>query len=114
MAKKPSFRTARLLTEMLRRGGYTQAELARRAGIPRSVLNAYLRGNREPGSEALARIATAGGFDLTLEPRRPPVDRERAGEILVQVLDLAEALPYRPRAEMETPPLIRKLEGGPA
>jgi hypothetical protein len=73
------------------------------------VLNAYLHGTREPGSEALAKLAGAAGFDLSLESRRPPVDAERAGEILVQVLDLAEALPYRPRAEIETPPLARRL-----
>lgn len=96
---------------MLRRSGLSQAELARRAGMPRSVLNAYLRGSREPGAEALGKLAGAAGFDLSLVPRRPPVDPERAGEILVQVLDLAEALPYRPRAGMESPPLARRLAG---
>src|SRR5690242_2235362 len=97
----------RLTAEMLRRSGLSQAELSRRAGIPRSVLNSYLRGGREPGAEALARLARAAGLELSLAPRRPPVDAERAGKILVQVLGLAEALPYRPRAEMETPPLAR-------
>jgi transcriptional regulator with XRE-family HTH domain len=94
---------------MLGRSGLSQADLARRAGIPRSVLNAYLRGSREPGTDALARLATAAGFDLSLVERRPRVDAERAGKILVQVLGLAEALPYRPRAEMEFPPLARRL-----
>ncbi|HEY2716657.1 MAG TPA: helix-turn-helix transcriptional regulator [Solirubrobacterales bacterium] len=103
-----------LAAEMLRCSGLTQAELARRAGIPRSVLNAYLRGGRVPGTDALAKLAAAAGFDLSLVPRRPPVDAERAGEILVQVLDLAAALPYRPRAEMETPPLFRRLAERPA
>lgn len=111
MAQASNFRATRLITEMLRRSGLTQADLARRAGLPRSVLNAYLRGKREPGTEALARIASAAGFDLALEPRKSPVDPQRAGEILVQVLELAEALPYRPRAEIEPPPLFRSLEG---
>ena len=101
----------RLVAEMLSRSRLTQAELARRAGIPRSVLNAYLHGSREPGADALARLAAAAGFDLSLLERRPPVDADRAAEILVQVLDLAEALPYRPRAEMESPSLARRLEG---
>lgn len=109
MSSASTSRAARLLGEMLRRGGLTQAELARRAGIPRSVLNAYLRGNREPGAKALARLAAAAGFDLALTEREHRVDVERAGEILVQVLDLAEALPYRPRAEIESPPLARRL-----
>jgi transcriptional regulator with XRE-family HTH domain len=99
----------RLVAQLLWRSGLNQAELARRAGIPRSVLNAYLHGGREPGTAALSRLAAAAGFDLALVERRPPVDAERAGEILVQVLGLAEALPYRPRAEIETPPLARRL-----
>jgi len=90
----------------------SQAELARRAGLPRSVLNAYLRGHREPGTDALLRIASAAGLELHLEERRPPVDSERAGRILVQVLELAEALPFRPRAEMQFPKLADRLGGG--
>lgn len=94
---------------MLARSGLSQAELARRAGVPRSVLNAYLRGSREPAAGTLMRIAAAGGFDLSVAARRPPVDSERAAEILVQVLDLAEALPYRPRAEVAYPPLAERI-----
>jgi transcriptional regulator with XRE-family HTH domain len=103
--------TKALLEQIQRGSGLSQAELARRAGIPRSVLNVYMRGRREPGADALRRIAVAGGFDLGLVPRRPPVDEERAGRILVQVLELAEALPFRPRAEMEFPPLRERLAG---
>jgi transcriptional regulator with XRE-family HTH domain len=102
--------TALLLAAIQEQGGLSQADLARRAGIPRSVLNVYLRGRREPGSDTLLRIASAAGFDLQLSPRKPPVDPERAGEILVQVLELAEALPFRPRAELDFPPLAKTLE----
>lgn len=98
-----------LAAEILSRSGFSQAELARRAGMPRSVVNAYVRGKREPGADALARLASAGGFDLSLSPRRPPVDAERASRILVQVLDLAEALPFRPRSELGYPPLKDRI-----
>jgi transcriptional regulator with XRE-family HTH domain len=101
--------TVSLIDEIQRQSGLSQAELARRAGIPRSVLNAYLRGSREPGADALLRIATAGGMSLRAEPRKPPVDPDRASRILVQVLELAEALPFRPRAEMQFPPLAELL-----
>jgi transcriptional regulator with XRE-family HTH domain len=100
---------ASLLHEALKRSGLSQAELARRAGLPRSVLNAYLRGHREPGADTLLRIVAAAGGTLGLEERRSPVDPERASKILVQVLGLAEALPYRPRAEMQYPPLAGRL-----
>jgi transcriptional regulator with XRE-family HTH domain len=100
---------ASLVAEIQARSGLSQAELARRAGIPRSVLNVYVRGNREPGADALARIAAAAGFELELARRRPPVDEDRAGRILIQVLDLAEALPFRPRAAIPYPPLIERL-----
>jgi transcriptional regulator with XRE-family HTH domain len=98
-------------SEILRRSGLSQAELARRAGMSRSVVNAYIRGKREPGADALARLAAAGGFDLTLSPRRPPVDVDRASKILVQVLELAEALPFRPRPELGYPRLPDRVGG---
>ncbi len=100
---------ASLIEEIQRRSGLSQAELARRAGIPRSVLNVYLRGRREPGTDVLLKLAAAGGQELQLAERKPPVDPERASKILVQVLELAEALPFRPRAEMEFPPLAERL-----
>jgi transcriptional regulator with XRE-family HTH domain len=100
---------AALIDEIQCRSGLSQAELARRAGIPRSVLNVYLHGRREPGAETMLRIAAAGGMSLRLDRRVPPVDPERASHILVQVLELAEALPFRPRAEMQYPPLAQRL-----
>src|SRR5690242_7320604 len=100
---------AALVTEILQKSGLTQAELARRAGLQRSVLNAYLHGHREPGVDALLRIAGAAGVKLELGERKPPVDPQRAGWILNQVLGLAEALPYRPRAELAYPPLKDRL-----
>ena len=100
---------AGLIADVLERSGLSQAELARRAGFPRSVLNAYLRGHREPGADALLRIAAAAGMKLGVEERKPPVDPERASKILMQVLGLAEVLPYRPRAEMAYPPLKDRL-----
>lgn len=104
-----------LIADVLDRSGLSQAELARRAGLPRSVLNAYLKESREPGADALLRIAAAGGVQLGIEKRTPPVDPERAGKILNQVLGLAEALPYRPRAEMAYPPLKDRIaKGAPA
>ena len=100
---------ASLVADILRKSGLSQAELARRAGIQRSVLNAYMRGKREPGADALLRIAGAAGVRLEFEERKPPVDPQRASYILNQVLGLAEALPYRPRAEMAYPPLKDRL-----
>jgi transcriptional regulator with XRE-family HTH domain len=100
---------ADLIARIQQRSGLSQAELARRAGITRSVLNAYLHGAREPGTDAMLRIVAAGGMDLQVVERRAPVDPERASRILVQVLELAEALPFRPRAEMQFQPLAERL-----
>jgi len=80
--------------------------------MPRSVVNAYVRGKREPGAAALSRLAAAGGLELQLAPRKPPVDPERASRILVQVLELAEALPFRPRIELEYPHLPDRVAQG--
>jgi transcriptional regulator with XRE-family HTH domain len=101
-----------MVKEILRRSGLSQAELARRAGMPRSVVNVYLRGHREPGAGALARLAAAGGLQLELEERKAPVDPYRAGRILVEVLELAEALPFRPKPELGYPRLVDRIGQG--
>ena len=98
-----------LIGEIRRRSGLRQAELARRAGLSRSVVSAYERGRRQPGVDALARLAAAAGLRLELG-RIDPVDPVRAGRILSQVLDLAESLPTRRRGPLEYPSL-RSLPG---
>jgi transcriptional regulator with XRE-family HTH domain len=103
-----------LVEEIRRRSGLSQAELARRAGLPRSVFNVYLRGRREPGADALLRIAAAAGLDLQPTPRRPPVDAAQASRRLVQVLELAEALPYRPRESLGYPHLPDRVSAAGA
>jgi transcriptional regulator with XRE-family HTH domain len=82
------------LRELRHRAGLTQAEVARRTGIVTSVLSAYERGRREPGADTFLRIAAAIGFEPTWNRRLDPVVQ---GRRLVEVLELAEALPFRPR-----------------
>jgi len=94
-----------LIGQARRESGLSQAELARRAGMPRSVLNAYERHHRQPGVDALARIARAAGLEVRLGAPAHGIDAERAGRILVQVLDLAETLPARRRGSLAYPSL---------
>ncbi len=98
---------AELIARIRESSGLSQAELARRSGLDRSVLNAYEHRRRQPSVAALSRIAGAAGIELQLGPAPGAAADEHAGKILAQVLDLAGALPYRPRAELEYPPLIR-------
>jgi transcriptional regulator with XRE-family HTH domain len=96
----------KLLVEARQRSGLTQAALARHAHIPRSVLNAYERGTRQPGADALAAILAAAGFTLKLSPR---IDVERNARILADVLDLAEQLPWRPKRHLANVPFLRRI-----
>lgn len=96
-----------LIAQIGQRSGYSQAELARRAGLDRSVLSAYAHGRRQPSVAALGRIASAAGLELELAPAAAERSAEHAGRVLSQVLDLAGSMPYRPRAELAYPPLIR-------
>ena len=97
----------KLIGEIRSRGGLTQAELARAAGMTRSVVNAYERGRRQPGVDALARFAGAAGMRLRLARDEPlTVDPERAGRILEQVLELAEALPHRRPGRLAYPTVL--------
>jgi transcriptional regulator with XRE-family HTH domain len=98
---------AALLVELGQTSGLSQAELARRSGFDRSVLNAYVHGRRQPSVAALARIASAAGQRLELRVTGHEAAAEHAGGVLSQVLDLAGSMPYRPRTELEYPPLIR-------
>lgn len=88
-------------------GGLTQVELARSTGMQSSVLSAYEHGRRQPSVAALARIARAAGLELELVPAARGSADEHAGAVLSRVLDLAGSMPYRPRPELEYPPLIR-------
>lgn len=98
-----------LITKARDSAGLSQAELARRAGIPRSVMNVYERGRRVPSAEMLARLLQAAGYKLVAERVPSPVDSERAGRILEQVIELAEALPYEPKPNNNYPPLAARL-----
>jgi transcriptional regulator with XRE-family HTH domain len=98
-----------LLHQARQRAGLSQAELARRAGMSRSVLSVYESGRRTPSSEALARILGAAGFELGLRRAVRELDDERAARILEQVLELAEALPGRRRGRLRYPPFVRRI-----
>lgn len=105
-----AIQTHLLISSTRAAAGMSQAELARRAGIPRSVMNVYERGKREPSAEMLARILNAAGFRLAAEPVEAPVDVERAAEILELVLDLAASLPFQPKKSNNYPPLAHRLK----
>lgn len=94
-----------MLASMRRGGKLSQAELARRSGVPRTAINAYERGTRTPTATTLMRLVEA--CDLTLTPTpRPTLDLAANAVILEQVLDFAELLPQRPRGPLEFPPLV--------
>jgi transcriptional regulator with XRE-family HTH domain len=97
---------AAILAQMRQVAGLTQAELARRSGIPRPAINSYERGHRVPASTTLLRLAEACGLSLAPVPR-PTLDMKRNGEALAQALDLAALLPTRQRADrLEFPSLL--------
>jgi transcriptional regulator with XRE-family HTH domain len=96
-----------LIGEIRRESGLTQSEISRRTGLQRSVLSSYEHARRQPSVAALARIAEAAGLEVRVAPRSDRAATVHTGQVLSQVLDLAESLPYRPRQELTYPPLIR-------
>ncbi len=48
------------------KAGITQAELARRAEIPASMVSAYEHGRRQPTLPTLSRLLKAAGYELRL------------------------------------------------
>jgi transcriptional regulator with XRE-family HTH domain len=98
---------AHLIEQIRETSGLSRAELARRAGIQRSVLSSYEHGRRQPSVAALARIAAAGGQQLAIGPPSDAAALERASSVLHDVLGLADRMPSRDRGELRYPPLIR-------
>jgi transcriptional regulator with XRE-family HTH domain len=86
---------APLLRRARRRARLTQRQLAARAGTSHSTLAAYEAGHKIPTVSTLVRIVAAAGFEVRAELRHrgPFADRRARGEELVEVLDLADALP---------------------
>jgi transcriptional regulator with XRE-family HTH domain len=96
-----------LIAKIRSTSGLTQAELARRSGISPTVLSAYEHGRRQPSVAALARIGRAAGLELALGAPSDHANLERAGKVLIDVIELADHMPSRPRGELAYPPLIR-------
>ncbi|MEO7746573.1 MAG: helix-turn-helix domain-containing protein [Actinomycetota bacterium] len=55
-----------LLREARSRAGLSQSDLARRAGVPQSVVSEYESGRRQPALPTLSRLIAATGHELTL------------------------------------------------
>lgn len=85
---------SKLLKDLRVRAGLTQAEVARRVGIPSTVVSAYERGRREPSFEVVRRLVGAMGFAIHVDGRLDPEVQARK---LADVLQLAEQLPYHPK-----------------
>lgn len=102
------------LREARKRAGLTQAVLASRAGTSQATISAYESGRKTPSVATLDRLLTATGSHLTVERRRRPViqpskaQHECTGRKLVEVLELAEALPTRHDPDLRFPPLHRR------
>lgn len=99
-----------LLVRTRRQRGYTQAQLAARAGTSQPVISAYEHGRRDPTTGTLRRLIAATGerLDLRLAPAAeapaipPATSASEHAARLVDVLLLADAIPARGRPR---PPL---------
>lgn len=94
-----------------RAAGLSQSALAGRAGTSQAAVSAYEAGRKTPSAVTFTRLLAASGARLDIRAARSPVrspslaERERRGRILVQVIELAEALPARHARQLRTPPL---------
>lgn len=81
----------RLLRQARRRREWSQAEFARRAGVPPSQLCAYETSAKQPSTATLARLLAVAGLDLVAAT--PELERLRQGQELLDVLSLVDAMP---------------------
>ena len=62
---------ANLVREARRRAGLTQAELADRAGVPKSTVGRIESGARTPSTELVERLVRAAGLEVTVSLSEP-------------------------------------------
>lgn len=98
-------RSNHLLRQARSRGSLTLRQLAARADTSHSTLAAYESGRKAPSVDTLERILNAAGFELEarLTPRPGDDDHPARGRELVEVLELAEEFPARPRPVLAFP-----------
>jgi transcriptional regulator with XRE-family HTH domain len=96
--------TATALRQARARAGLTQAQLARRTGVPTSVLSAYENGRREPSARTFRAVLRACGVELTTVDRW---DNARNGRLLELVMEMTDQLPKRERGQLDFPSFRR-------
>lgn len=102
---------ASIISSARTNAGLSQANLAARAGTSQATVSAYESGTKEPSLATLERLLAATGWRLAVEPSprrlvpRTDAELERAGQVLADVLALAEALPVRHSPALRHPPL---------
>lgn len=92
---------AHLLRKARRYREWSQAEFARRAGVPASQLCAYETSAKQPSVAMLARLLMVAGLDLTAAT--PELERLRQGREFADVLSFVDALPP---ADIATRPMF--------
>jgi transcriptional regulator with XRE-family HTH domain len=90
-----------MLVRARRSAGWSQAELAARSGVPQPVISAYERGARQPSVRALQRLLDALGKRLEVVDAQ--LDLVRNGQVLRELLDLADRLPQRRDRPLDLP-----------
>jgi transcriptional regulator with XRE-family HTH domain len=94
------------------RAGLTQRDLATLAGTSQATVSAYERGRKQPSVATLSRLLAAAGSRLAVEPAERPVievsesQLAKAARGLIDVLELAEALPTRHERRLRFPSLV--------
>jgi transcriptional regulator with XRE-family HTH domain len=99
--------TGALLVEARQRAGLSRRELARRAGTSQATLSAYEHERVNPSVQVLERVLRAAGF--VLEASLVSADDLERGRILEELLELAEAFPWRDPGQLEFPILAEAL-----
>lgn len=94
--------TGDLLRAARTRSGLSQQQVARRTGLPPSVVSAYENGRREPSARTFRAILRSCGAALSVVDRW---DTRRNGQVFAAVMEMTDHLPQRRRGQLEFPTL---------
>jgi transcriptional regulator with XRE-family HTH domain len=97
---------AAIVGSILAQSGISKSALSSASGVSRALLDAYLKGQRQPSVAQLSRLAQAAGLELKLSIDQRP---RPLPESFLAVLEFGELFPRgEPRPLLDMSPMWRK------
>lgn len=104
--------SAEIIHEVRTSASLSQAELARRSGVPQPQISSYESGRHQPSFETLRRLVDAAGDRVRIETAASLLDPEEAARSLEAASDIVDTVPTYPRELRPGPVAFPRIPSG--